>query len=76
MAHGTSPLCTSVRSLRNLHSLGPSALSCVDSIETCTSVYDLHLSLFPLYRFDFCSPNMNTRDGDPPENLGQVKKKS
>ena len=43
MAHGTSPLYTSVRSLRDLHSLGPSALDCVNSIETCTSVYNLHL---------------------------------
>ena len=43
MAHGTSPLYTSVRSLRDLHSLGPSALGCVNSVETCTSVYNLHL---------------------------------
>ena len=43
MAHGTSPLYTSVRSLRDLHSLGPSALGCVNSIETCTSVYNLHV---------------------------------
>ena len=34
---------TSVRSLRDLHSLGPSALGCVNSVETCTSVYNLHL---------------------------------
>ena len=40
MAHGTSPLYTSVRSLRDLHSLGPSALGCVNSVETCTSVYN------------------------------------
>ena len=45
MAHGTSPLYTSVRSLRDLHSLRPSALGCVNSIETCTSVYNLHLDL-------------------------------
>ena len=44
MAHGTSPLYTSVRSLRDLHSLGPSALGCVNSVETCTSVYNLYLS--------------------------------
>ena len=43
MAHGTSPLYTSVRSLRDLHSLGPSALGCVNSVETCTSVYNLYL---------------------------------
>ena len=42
MAHGTSPLYTSVRSLRDLHSLGPSALGCVNSVETCTSVYNLY----------------------------------
>ena len=34
---------TSVRSLRDLHSLGPSALGCVNSVETCTSVYNLYL---------------------------------
>ena len=44
MAHGTSPLYTSVWSLRDLHSLGPSALGCVNSIETCTSVYNLYLT--------------------------------
>ena len=43
MAHGTSLLYTSVRSLRDLHSLGPSALGCVNSVETCTSVYNLYL---------------------------------
>ena len=43
MAHGTSPLYTSVRSLRDLHSVGPSALGCVNSVETCTSVYNLHI---------------------------------
>ena len=43
MAHGTSPLYTSVRSLRDLHSLGPSALGCVNSVETCTSVYNLYI---------------------------------
>ena len=43
VAHGTSRLYTSVRSLCNLHSLGPSALSCVNSVETCTSVYNLYL---------------------------------
>ena len=43
MAHGTSPLYTAVRSLRDLHSLGPSALGCVNSVETCTSVYNLYL---------------------------------
>ena len=45
MAHGTSPLYTSVRSLRDLHSLGPSALGCVNSVETCTSVYNLYLAM-------------------------------
>ena len=43
MAHGTSLLYTSVRSLRDLHSLWPSALGCVNSVETCTSVYNLHI---------------------------------
>ena len=43
MAHGTSPLYTLVRSLRDLHSLGPSALCCVNSVETCTSVYNLYM---------------------------------
>ena len=43
MAHGTSPLYTSVRSLHNLHSLGSSALGFVNSVETCTSVYNLYL---------------------------------
>ena len=43
MAHGTSLLYTSVRSLRDLHSLGPSALGCVNRVEICTSVYNLHL---------------------------------
>ena len=43
MAHGTSPLYTSVRSLRDLHSLGPSALGCVNRVETCTSVYNLYI---------------------------------
>ena len=47
MAHGTSPLYTSVRSLHDLHSLGPAALGCVNSVETCTSVYNLYL--FTLY---------------------------
>ena len=40
---GTSPLYTSVRSLRDLYSLGPSALGYVNSVETCTSVYNLYL---------------------------------
>ena len=43
VAHGTSQLYTSVRSLRDLHSLGPSALGCVNSVETCTSVYNLYI---------------------------------
>ena len=43
--YGTSPLYTSIRSLRNLHSLRPSALGCVNSVETCTSVYNLHVYL-------------------------------
>ena len=43
MAHGTSPLYTSVRSLRDLHSRGPKARGCVNRVETCTSVYNLHL---------------------------------
>ena len=52
MAHGTSPLYTSVRSLRDLHSLGPSALGCVNSVETCTSVYNLYLlSVVTLHSF-------------------------
>ena len=46
VAHGTSPLYTSVRSLRDLHSLGPSALGCVNSVETCTSVYNLYIINF------------------------------
>ena len=46
MAHGTSPLYTSVRSLRDLHSLGPSALGCVNSVETCTSVYVYNLYMY------------------------------
>ena len=29
--------------LRDLHSLGPSALGCVNSVETCTLVYNLHI---------------------------------
>ena len=29
---------------RDLHSLGPSALGCVNSVETCTSVYNLHIT--------------------------------
>ena len=44
--YGTSPLYTSVWSLCDLHSLGPSALGCVNSIETCTSVYNLHVYLY------------------------------
>ena len=44
MTHSTSPLYTSVRSLRDLHSLGPSALGRVNSVETCTSVYNLYIS--------------------------------
>ena len=60
MAHGTSPLYTSVRSLRDLHSRGPNiprcrslrdlhnrgpkARGCVNRVETCTSVYNLHLN--------------------------------
>ena len=43
MAHGTSPLYTSVQSLRDLHSLGSLALGCVNSIETCTLVHNLHV---------------------------------
>ena len=43
VAHGTSPLYTLVRSLRDLHSLGPSALGCVNSVETCTWVYNLYM---------------------------------
>ena len=35
---------TLVRSLCNLHSLGPLDLGCVNSVETCTSVYNLHIS--------------------------------
>ena len=48
MAHGTSPLYTSVRSLHDLHSLGPSALGCVNSVETCTSVYNLYINLLEI----------------------------
>ena len=43
VAHRTSRLYTSVRSLCDLHSFGPSAFGCVNSVETCTSVYNLHL---------------------------------
>ena len=43
MAHGTSQLYTLVRSVHNLHSLGPSALGCVNSVETCTSVINLYI---------------------------------
>ncbi len=46
VAHGTSRLYTSVRSLRDLHSLGPSALGCVNSVETCTSVYNLYIRTY------------------------------
>ena len=34
-----------VRSLRYLHSLRPSALGCINSIETCTSMYNLYRTL-------------------------------
>ena len=44
MAHGTSLLYTSLRSLRDLHSLRPSSLGCVNSVETCTLVYNLHIN--------------------------------
>ena len=43
MAHGTSPLYTLVWSLRDLHSLRPLVLGCVNSVETCTSVYNLYI---------------------------------
>ena len=33
------------RSLSDLHSLGPSALACVNHVETSTSVYNLYLNL-------------------------------
>ena len=46
VAHGTSSLYSSVRSLRDLNNLRPSALGCVNSVETCTSVYNLYLSIF------------------------------
>ena len=36
-------LYTSVQSVRDLHSLRLSALGRVNSVETCTSVYNLHL---------------------------------
>ena len=42
VAHGTSRLHTSVRSLR-LHHLGPAALGSVNRIETCTSVCNLYI---------------------------------
>ena len=42
MFHGTSWLHTSVRSLRFLHHLGPTALGGVNRVETCTSVYLYH----------------------------------
>ena len=42
VAHGTSRLHTSVRSLR-LHHLGPAALGSVNRVETCTSVCNLYL---------------------------------
>ena len=54
VAHGTSPLYTSVRSLRDLHSLGPSALGCVNSVETCTSVYNLYIHLYVAMTFNEC----------------------
>ena len=43
----TSPLYTSVQSLCDLHSLGPSALGCVNSVETCTLVYMKLSALHP-----------------------------
>ena len=53
VAHGTSLLYTLIRSLHDLHSLGPLALSCVNSIETCTLAYNLHLwhAILQYYRF-------------------------
>ena len=42
VAHGTSRLHTSVRSLR-LHHLGPAALGSVNRVETCTSVCNLYV---------------------------------
>ena len=49
---------TSVRSLRDLHSLGPSALGCVNSVETCTSVYNLYLHIN--YVQPFTHPHTHT----------------
>ena len=46
MAHGTSPLYTSVRSLRDLHSLGPSALGCVNSVDTVALEVTRHASSY------------------------------
>ena len=43
MAHGTSQLHTSVRSLRFLHYLGPPALGSVNRVDTYTSVCNLYL---------------------------------
>ena len=63
VAHGTSPLYTSVRSLRDLHSLGPSALGCVNSVETCTSVYNLYIHTFTRCSLDkppSCSQRFTT----------------
>ena len=45
VAHGTSRLHTSVRSLR-LHHLGPAALGSVNRVETCTSVCNLYLDIY------------------------------
>ena len=53
VAHGTSQLHTSVRSLCDLHSLGPLALGCVNSVETCTSVnyYNLQI-MYIMYMYN------------------------
>ena len=66
VAHGTSPLYTSVRSLHDVHSVGPSALGCVNSVEICTSIYNLYirtLGLFPVVNTAFQC--LSVRDTNP-----------
>ena len=45
VGHGTSWLQTSVRSLRELHNLGPQALGSVNHVETYTSVCNLYIRI-------------------------------
>ena len=51
--HGTSQLYHSVRSLRDLHSLGACGPQCVNPVETSTSWYNLYINIFA-HRFTTC----------------------